>query len=93
MFIRVTKAINDPSKLDEVLAVVREAGLTRMRESPGFRNASVGVDRATGGGVVVSTWDTLEQASFVNSPEFVARLQSLGTQAEPSAIYEVTDQI
>ena len=65
MYIRVSQGTNDPpSRVDDVLAVVREVGLPNMRQLPGFRSAYVGVDRATGGGVVVSIWDTQEQANF-----------------------------
>jgi hypothetical protein len=89
----VAQATIDPSKLDDVLAVIREAGLPSMRQQPGLHNVYVGVDRATGHGVVVSTWDTQEQASFMASPEFVARIQALGMQPERPLIVEVTDQV
>jgi hypothetical protein len=83
--------------VDKVLAVVREVGLPNMRQLPGFRNAYVGVDRATGKGVVVSIWDTQEQANFTVTPEFIARMQAIGIspdQAVPGpVIYEVTDQV
>jgi hypothetical protein len=37
--------------------------------------------------------DTQEQASFTNSPDFLARLEALGVQRQGAQIYEVTDQI
>src|SRR4051794_25134489 len=99
MYIRVAQVNIEPSKVDDVLAVVRDAGLPNMRQFPGFHNAYVGVDRTGGRGLVVSTWDTLEHASFTNAPDFIERLQAAGMQpgagsgegAGP-AIYEVTDQ-
>jgi hypothetical protein len=63
-----------------------------MRELPGVQSVTWGVDRATGHATVVSTWDTLEHASFVNSPDLVARMQTLGAQGQGRA-YEVIDQI
>jgi heme-degrading monooxygenase HmoA len=96
MYIRVTQGTNDPSRVDDVLALVRDAGLPAMRQQPGFRNAYVGVDRATGRGLVVSIWDTQEQANFTNSPDFVARLRAAAGEQAVAAmqvtIYEVTDQ-
>ncbi len=96
MYIRVAQGTNDPpSRLDDVLAVVREVGLPNMRQSPGFRNAYVGVDRATGNGVVVSIWDTQEQANFTVTPEFLARMQALNIRPDQvrTVIYEVAEQI
>ena len=97
MYIRVSPGTNDPpSRVEQVLAVVREVGLPTMRQQPGFRNAYVGVDRATGNGVVVSIWDTQEQANFTVSPEFAERMQAIGIQADQAIrpmIYEVTDQV
>ena len=92
MYIRVASVTFDPSRLDEALASVREAGLPGMRESPGVQSVYVGVERATGRATVVSTWDTFEHANFAVSPDFITRMQKLGMQGERPVIYEVTDQ-
>lgn len=94
MYIRVTRANNDPSRVDEGLAIIREMGIPSMREAPGIGNAWWAVDRATGQAVVVSTWDTLEHANQnLASPEMLARLQALGMEGLGVTVYEVTDQI
>jgi hypothetical protein len=43
--------------------------------------------------VVVSTWDTEEQAQPKISADMMAGLQALGLQPEPIVVFEVTDQI
>jgi hypothetical protein len=99
MYIRVTQGADvDPSRRDDVLAVIREVGLPTMRQQPGFQNVYVCRDHVTGRGAIISMWDTQEHASFDNrevAPEFVARIQALNLGNEPPVItvYEVTDQI
>jgi hypothetical protein len=92
MYIRVAQVTVDPGRLDDLIAYTRAQGLPVMRDLPGVQSVTWGVDRATGHATVVSTWDTLEHASFVNSPDFVAGLRALGAQGQGS-VYEVTDQI
>ena len=93
MYIRVAQVRFDPSRLDEALAVVRAHGLPSMREAAGVGNVYLGVDREHSRVTVVSTWDTLEHASFVNPPDFLARFEGFGMEAEQPPIYEVTDQV
>jgi hypothetical protein len=93
MYIRVSPATIDKSRLDEAVAIVREMGLPRIRERPGFHNVYVGADHATGRAVVVSTWDTQAQASFAVSPDLASRLIALGIQPQPPSTYEVTDHL
>ena len=94
MYIRVTQVKNDPSRLDEGVATVRELGIPGMREAAGIGNAWWAMNRETGQAVAVSTWDTLEHASqTLASPELLARMQALGVKGLGTTIYEVTDQI
>jgi hypothetical protein len=80
--------------VDEGLAILRELGIPPMREAPGIGNAWWGFDRATGQGVVVSTWDTLEHANqSLASPEMLSRLQGIIVEGLGMTVYEVTDQI
>jgi hypothetical protein len=48
MYIRVTQGTGDPSKADEIGALIREMGLPGMRQLPGIQNLYAGVDGATG---------------------------------------------
>jgi quinol monooxygenase YgiN len=92
MYIRVAQGKVDPSKADEVTAIMRE-GLPAMKQRPGFQNAWMGA-HPDGRGVIVSLWDTEEHASFRHTvaPETGERLRATGLQAE-MVVYEVTDQI
>ena len=92
MFIRLAQGNVDPSRLDDYLAVIRTA-LPTLRAQPGFQNAYIGLNRATGRSVIVATYDTEEHASIQPSPEAIARLQAVGLEPEPLTVFEVTDQI
>jgi heme-degrading monooxygenase HmoA len=95
MYIRLQLARVDPSKVDEVAAIMREV-LPTMKQRPGFQNAYIGAHRESGRGFVMTMWDTEEHASYTLGPEAAAtgaRLQALGVQGEPPVVYEVTDQI
>jgi quinol monooxygenase YgiN len=94
MYIRLAQGKVDPSKLDEVSAILRE-GLPAMKQRPGFQNAYLGAHRESGRGFTLSMWDTEEHASYRHAvaPETGARLQALGLQVEPLTVYEVTDQL
>ncbi len=95
MYLRVTHGTSDPSQVDDLLAVLRDAGNTVIRQQAGFQNAYLGVNRAAGRIVVVSAWDTQEHAGYVSDAgtATVRRLQALGLQTEQPEIYEVTDQL
>jgi hypothetical protein len=89
MFVRLAQGRVDPSKVDEVTAILRET-LAVTKQRPGFHPAYMGAHRESG----MTMWDTEEHASFTVPPEgAAARLQALGLQAEPPVIFEVTDQI
>jgi hypothetical protein len=91
MYIRIAQVTFDPSHLDEALVVIREHGLPIMRAA-GVAKVYVAVDSQSGRATVVSTWDTLEHASFVNPPDFLARFEGLGMHDVQQLTYEVTDQ-
>ena len=94
MYLRVTYMTSDQSRLDDVLAALRQAGQPVMRQSPGFQNYSFGIDRAAGRIVVVSTWDTQEHANVqFADPDLGARLRAIGVQGEQPQIYELADQV
>ena len=75
MYIRVNYGTCEPSRVDDVSAVLRDAGLPLMRQEAGFQNAYIGFNRETGRGVIVSMWDTQEQAdvSFAGATDLFAR--------------------
>lgn len=92
MYIRLAQGNVDASRLDDYVAYVRTA-LPTLSQQPGFRNAYHAVNRERTRSVILSTWDTEEQAQPPSNPEGLARLQALGLQPEGYVVYEVTDQI
>jgi hypothetical protein len=94
VFLRMASGTSDPSRVDDVLAALRQAGQPIMRQSAGFQNMYVAADRATGQVVIVSTWDTQEHAGVqFAAPDLIARLQALDVQMEQPKIYEVIDRV
>jgi hypothetical protein len=92
MYLRVTRGRWDPAKHDELVRLLPEA-LAAIRQLPGCRDARNGVERSTGRTVVVSTFDTLEQAQLARERlgETLQRLQAAGWQREDSEIYETPE--
>ncbi|MBV9357235.1 MAG: hypothetical protein JO023_17125 [Chloroflexi bacterium] len=92
MYMRVTRTRLDPSRLDEALGQLGadlQAAISRL---PGYQSYTVGVDRASGQNIAVSTWDTEEHARWPREAigDIVARLQALGMQLDPPEFFEVT---
>ena len=59
MYIRVTRTHVELSRMDEVLTLIPET-IAAMRRLPGCHHVHVGVDRASGEGVAISTYDTAD---------------------------------
>ena len=92
MYMRVTRARVDPSKLDEAvgqLAADLRAAISRL---PGYQSYTLTVDRAGGQALSVSTWDTEEHARWSREVlgDIPSRLQALGMQIDPPEFFEET---
>jgi hypothetical protein len=96
MYIRLAQGSNDPTKMDEALALVRE-GFATLKQRPGFQSAYMGANRENGRGLILSFWDTDEHASWVHPGPPPAggatRAQAVGLQVEPFVVFEVVDQM
>ncbi len=90
MHVRVTRGQGDPARIEETVRLVPEVSAA-LRRLPGCRGVQVGVDRATGKSVAVSTFDTREHAAFARERlgEPIARLVAAGWRGEEPEIYEV----
>ena len=90
MYMRVTRTRIDPAKLDEARKVDVAAVVRRM---PGCRSYMLGVDRASGRALSVSTWDTEDHARWSADADAVsdvrARLEALGLQVDAIDIFEL----
>ena len=92
MYIRITRGQSDPARIEETVRLVPDVSAA-LRQLPGCQGVQVGVDRATGRSVAVSTFDTLEHAQFARERlgEPIARLVAAGWQGEAPDIYEVVE--
>ena len=62
MFARVTNSQMKLDKLDEAIKIVEESVLTVARSQKGYRGAYLLTDSKTGKGLMISLWDTEEDA-------------------------------
>jgi hypothetical protein len=92
MYLRLTRGRVDPARAAEVLQVVPDV-VSAIRALPGAQDVRVGVDRASGRTLSLSTFDTREQAQFPRDRlgASLARLQALGWEPEAPEIYEATE--
>ena len=91
MYVRVTRMRGDPARIDEASQLVGDTAAA-VKRLPGNQSLVLGRDRATGGGVAVSTWDTEEHARWSRDVlgDLLPRLQALGTEFESPEVFEVT---
>ena len=90
MYVRVTRMHIEPSGVGAAVALIPET-VAAIRRLPGCRHAHVGVDRASGEAIGISTYDTAEHAGFSRDEalaQAVARLRDAGTRFEPAEVYE-----
>ncbi len=90
MYMRVTRGQLDPALVEEYVRVVGESTLPALQQMVGFRGVNAGADRETGALLVVSLWDTLEQAMAVDVIR--PQLEALGVQFAAPELYEVHAQ-
>ena len=60
MYARVTTSQVDPSKAEEVEAIMQDIVLPMLRQQKGFKNYIPFVDRASGKAITVTVWETEE---------------------------------
>jgi hypothetical protein len=91
MYLRLTHGRFDPARYDDVIQIIPDI-LAAIRALPVVQDVRVGVDRATGRTLSLTTLETLEHAQFSRdrlSPS-LARLRSLRWEPEAPEIYEAT---
>ena len=92
MYLRLTRGRFDPARYAEVVPLV-PAVTAALRALPGVQDARVGIDRATGRTLALTSFDTLEHAQFSRDRlgPVLGPLQDLGWEAEAPEIYEATE--
>lgn len=61
MFARVMRIQIQKNKLGQAVVTFRDSVLPVARRQPGFRGATLLTDRATGGAISITLWETEEQ--------------------------------
>ena len=92
MYLRLTRGHFDPANYDEVVQAVPDI-VTAIRALPGLQDVRVGIDRATGNTLSLTTFDTLEHAQFPRDRlgTSLSRLLALGWEPHAPEIFEATD--
>jgi hypothetical protein len=92
MYLRLTRGRFDPARYDEVIAAVPDI-TAAIRALPGVQDVRIGIDRATGRTLSLSTFDTQGHARFARERLGAAidRMLALGWQPEAPELYEATD--
>lgn len=62
MYTRAITVNVDPARIDEVLALWRDAAVPAARSQTGYVSGRLLIDRASGKGISMFTWETQEQA-------------------------------
>jgi hypothetical protein len=91
-YIRVTRGQwSDVGVLDsEQGRQLRQELTTTVKGLPGNQGYLVGLDRANGRTIAISTWDTEEHAQSISAVgDIASRMQALGLQLEPSEYFEL----
>jgi hypothetical protein len=92
MYFRLTRGRFDPTRYEAIMPLV-PAVTTALRALPGVRDVRVGIDRATGHTLSLTSFETLEYAQFSRDRlgAVLQPLQDLGWEAEAPEIYEAIE--
>jgi len=72
-YTRVITAYGNPKDLDKVTQLVREQSLPKLRQQPGFRTFSAGVNRMTGRGFTAASFASAEEREASNAALMATR--------------------
>ena len=67
LFLRSNDATIEPTKLDPVIAMMRDKVIPELRKQPGYVNGNMIVNRKTGRSIISSGWETAEQRKASNA--------------------------
>jgi heme-degrading monooxygenase HmoA len=91
MHIRITTGRYDTSHENEVRTMAETTVLSAARQLPGFKSYKGGLNANTGRLVVVTTWETGEQAQGFRDKlgsDIIKQIQDLGIQLDESQVFE-----
>ena len=92
MYLRLTRGRFDPARYDAVVPLV-PAITSALLALPGVQDVRVGIDRASGRTLSLTSFETLEHAQFSRDRlgSVLRPLQALGWEPEAPEIYETTE--
>jgi heme-degrading monooxygenase HmoA len=93
--VRVTVLSADPGRFADIERFANERLIPAIRQQPGFRHYTSAGDRASGHGVAISEWETLEQAQAGAGAAFGLgqEIADLSLKVEAVYVYEVVAQV
>ncbi len=94
MYVRVTPAHFNRNRYDDLLGMTRERLLPALRQLPGFQSFHGCIDREAGKLLIITVWETEEQARTLRDiiRDLVAQLQAIDVELESPEIYELAVQ-
>ena len=94
MVLRITRGQIDAAHVDDVQRTVQEQLIPALVQLPGFQSYNGGINSTTGRLVAVSTWDSVEHATFPRDVinEIIRTLTDLGMVLEAPEIYDIVVQ-
>jgi heme-degrading monooxygenase HmoA len=96
MYARVTTVQIHPDKVGEANSIFRDSVVPAAQAQKGFRAAYLLIDSATGKGMSITAWDSLEDLQANESAGFyqeqLAKFAPLFTAAPARETYEVSVQ-
>ena len=92
MYLRLTRGRFDPARYDAVEPLV-PAITAALRALPGVQGVHVGIDRASGRTLSLTSFDTLEHAQFSRDRlhSVLQPLREIGWEAEAPETYEAME--
>ena len=94
MYVRIIRATIDLAQEKEVQRIAEDGLVPALRALPGFRSYLGGLDRSAGKLVIITTWDTEDQAWFSREQiaDVASQVRDRGAEFELPEVFEVTAQ-
>ena len=93
MYARVTHVQMQPDKIDEAVSIYRDSVVAAVKAQQGYRATYMLSDRATGKGMAVTIWESLEDLQASESSGFyneqVGKFAPVLIAPPVSEVYEV----
>jgi heme-degrading monooxygenase HmoA len=96
MYARITQVQTQPDKMDEAVSIYRDSVVAALKVQKGYRASYMLSDRATGKGMAVTIWESLEDMQASESSGFyneqLGKFAPLLTAPPVREVYEVSVQ-